>query len=54
MLIQSQGAELKLLPAIPEAWKSEGYLHGVRIRGGKAVDLDWKDGRAVLSYSHQA
>ena len=54
MLIQSQGEELKLLPAIPEAWKSEGYLHGVRIRGGKAVDLDWKDGRAVLSYSHQA
>ena len=43
MLVQSRGDLIELLPALPKAWPT-GTLHGVRVRGGCAVDLAWKDG----------
>jgi alpha-L-fucosidase 2 len=44
MLVQSTGEQIRLLPALPEAWPN-GSLSGVRVRGGARVDVTWSDGR---------
>jgi alpha-L-fucosidase 2 len=46
MLVQSWGGEVRILPALPRAWP-DGFVHGVRARGGIEVDLDWAGGRAT-------
>lgn len=43
MLVQDRGGKLKLLPALPKDWKT-GYVKGLRIKGGRKIDLFWKDG----------
>lgn len=43
-LIQSQGDEILILPALPRQWK-DGYVRGLRIRGGGDVEISWKDGK---------
>ena len=50
MLVQSRWigaaeAEAILLPALPEQWKAEGSISGVRLRGGYELSMSWKDGR---------
>lgn len=46
LLVQSHHEVVTILPALPAGWPS-GNARGLRVRGGDAVDLEWRDG--VLS-----
>lgn len=43
LLVQSRDGVVDLLPALPPAWQN-GYLRGVRVRGGAEVELAWERG----------
>lgn len=38
---------VELLPALPENWKKEGSVSGIRARGGITVDMGWNDGKVT-------
>lgn len=44
MLLQSQGDDIGLLPALPSALK-HGEVKGICARGGFVLDISWQDGR---------
>lgn len=44
MLVQSHNGVIRLLPALPQEWKS-GRLEGAAARGGIRLDVEWKDGK---------
>jgi alpha-L-fucosidase 2 len=44
MLVQSQGGEITLLPALPDAW-ANGEVRGVCARGGFVLNLGWSEGK---------
>ena len=49
MFVQSHGETVEFLPAIPKAWQN-GYVRGLKIRGNKEVEMEWKNGRIVKSH----
>lgn len=52
MLVQShrRGKDGKfivdILPALPKEWAAGGSVKGLRVRGGRIIDFEWKDGKA--------
>ncbi|TKA10908.1 glycoside hydrolase family 95 protein [Actinacidiphila oryziradicis] len=53
MLLQSDGDQIELLPALPASWR-DGYICGLRARGGFTVDLRWRDGRLDAARIHSS
>ena len=47
MLIQSHAGFIELLPAIPDAWKGEGSVNGLKAQGGYTVNFSWKNGKVT-------
>jgi alpha-L-fucosidase 2 len=46
MLLQSDGQEVELLPALPTDW-AHGTVTGLRARAGLTVDIYWTAGRLL-------
>lgn len=51
MLVQSQGEEILLLPALPAVW-SEGSLQGIRQPNTASLNIDWKNGHLTKVSLH--
>ena len=47
MLVQSHDGNVKLLAAIPKAWEKGGFVRGFKIRDGRTLSFEWKDGKVV-------
>ena len=48
MLVQTDGCNIALLPAMPEQF-SEGEAKGLRLPGGLTLDMRWNDGKVTLA-----
>ena len=44
MLLQSSDTEIRLLPALPDAW-TNGEICGLKARGNFEINISWKSGK---------
>lgn len=51
MLLQSEVGDIRLLPALPDAWR-QGEVSGLHARGGFVVDMRWQAGKLVGATVH--
>jgi alpha-L-fucosidase 2 len=53
MLMQSHEGKIRLMPAVPTAWRT-GSIRGLKARGGYTIDMAWSDGRITELKIHSA
>lgn len=46
MLVQCNGNDLYILPALPDKW-TNGHIKGIRINNGATVDIKWENSKAT-------
>lgn len=44
MLVQSTATDVYILPALPFGKWANGYVEGLKARGGMTVNITWKEG----------
>ena len=48
MLMQSAHGYINVLPAMPQVWKKQGAVTGMKAVGNFTVDFNWKDGKCQV------
>ncbi|HWV75661.1 MAG TPA: glycoside hydrolase family 95 protein [Pseudosphingobacterium sp.] len=47
MLVQSHAGYINLLPAVPDLWKLEGEVKGIKAQNDISVDIKWRNGKVT-------
>ncbi|MCH5718267.1 glycoside hydrolase family 95 protein [Niabella hibiscisoli] len=47
MLLQSHDGYIELLPSIPEIWKKQGSIKGIKAQNNITIDMQWVNGKVT-------